>query len=64
VAMKALAFVWTLALALMLSGCMTTQQEGADANSGTDADVKAKVKPVAKVIPKTRTPIRTRFIEI
>jgi protein involved in sex pheromone biosynthesis len=64
VAMKALAFVWALAPVLMLSGCMTTQQEGADANSGMHADVKAKAKPVAKVTPKPRTPIRTRFIEI
>jgi starvation-inducible outer membrane lipoprotein len=62
--MKALAFVFALALALMLLGCMTTQEEIAKSNSGTDADVKTKEKPVTKVAPKSRTPILTRFIDI
>jgi hypothetical protein len=64
--MKALAFVCALApVALMLPGCMTTQQEtAAGAEVGTNPNVKADAKPVAKVMPKPRTAIRTPFIEI
>ena len=63
--MKALAFVCALApVALMLSGCMTTQQETTGAEAGTNPSVKADAKPVAKVMPKPRTAIRTPFIEI
>jgi starvation-inducible outer membrane lipoprotein len=62
--MKALATLCSLALALMLSGCITTQQEVANAAADRDAKVKDEAKPVVKVDPKPRTPVRTRFIEI
>ena len=64
VGMKTLEFVCAAALALMLSGCVTTEQENANAGVSTHTDVKTDAKPVAKVTPKPRTPIRTRFIDI
>ena len=62
--MKALAFVITIALSLMISGCVTTEQETANAGWNTNVNVNDSAKSVAKVTPKPRTPIRTRFIEI
>ena len=63
--MKALAFVCAVALAFMLSGCVTTEPESANVSgSSAHADVKINAKPVAKVSPKTHTIIRTHFIEI
>ena len=64
VAMKALGFVWAIALAFLLSGCMTTQRETHASDSGPNADVKANAKTVTKASPKFRTDVRTRFIEI
>jgi len=64
VGMKTLEFVCAAALALMLSRCVTTEQENANAGVSTHTDVKTDAKPVAKVTPKPRTPIRTRFIDI
>ncbi|MGB0057941.1 MAG: hypothetical protein WBQ20_14550, partial [Methyloceanibacter sp.] len=48
--MKALAFVCAVALAFMLSGCVTTEPESANVSgSSAHADVKTNAKPVAKV---------------
>jgi ABC-type uncharacterized transport system auxiliary subunit len=62
--MKALAFVCALALAFMLSGCVTTEQQSANVGPSAHADVKTNAKPVAKVSPTTHTIIRTHFMEI
>jgi hypothetical protein len=65
VAMKALGFVWaSIALAFLLSGCMTTQQETHASDTGPNADVKANAKTDTQASPKFRTVVRTRFIEI
>ena len=64
VAMKARGFVWAIALALLLSGCMTTQQETGDASDPGANAVKANAKAVTKASLKVRTFVRTRFIEI
>jgi len=62
--MRVLGFVVMIALALIVSGCVTTEQEAVGADVSTSANVKTTPKPVAKVTPKPRTAIRTRFMEI
>jgi hypothetical protein len=62
--MKALALVVTIALSLMVSGCVTAEQQTANAGWTTNVNVNHNSKPVAKVTAKPPTPIRTHFIEI
>ena len=62
--MRVLGFVVVIALALIVSGCVTAKQETAGADVSTSANVKTNPKPVAKITPKPQTPIRTLFMEI